>query len=265
MYQFDYQPTPKNILLDLMGVNINHTLSTSHLELIADAFGVSINNLRVTLNRLVSAGLVSNNNRGLYHLTERALAKRRFINRWRSDDLQTPQWDGQWLGCHLPKGADRTQRKRSLRALSWYGFQAGLDQLWIRPNNISLTGRELMADLRKLGIENNAQCLVLSDVDKPLADRWIEELWDINSLDSRYVQLIAALIESEAGLAQQAVSASLAETCRLGGEAIHRLATDPLLPKEIRPGDHYETLKNTMLRYDKIGRDIWLQQLGVET
>lgn len=265
MYQFHYQPTPKNILLDLMGVNTRHALSTSQLNLISDAFDISINNLRVTLNRLVSAGLVSNDDRGVYCLTESALNKRRFINRWRSNSLMQQHWDGSWLGCHLPKGTQRTQRNKSLRALSWYGFRAGLDQLWVRPNNINVDLATLLADLRTLGIESAAQCFVLSEIDTTLSDRWTTELWDIEALDSHYAALIETLDASEAGLHEKSVLSCLAETCRLGGEAIHRLATDPLLPEQIRPGKLYESLKHAMLRYDKTGRDIWLQQLAGES
>lgn len=260
MYQFRYQPTPKNILLDLMGVNSNNQLTTPELQPISEAFNLSINNLRVTLNRLVSAGLVSNAERGSYRLTAKALQKRRFINRWRDDRLMRPDWDGSWVGCHLPKGADRTERSSSLRALQWYGFKPGLEQLWIRPDNLTPGSAELHSGLRKLGLEALSHCFVITEIETTLAKQWCS-LWDVRTLDNHYLELLDALSRSLDNLAKQPRKNSLAETWRLGGEAIHLLATDPLLPQQIRPGHCYENLKNTMKRYDVVGRSLWLKQL----
>ena len=261
MYQFKYQPTPKNILLDLMGVNADQCLSTAHLGLISDAFQISINNLRVTLNRLSTTGLVTTDERGIYRLNTQALEKRNFINRWRDSTLAQPNWDGSWLACHLPKGGDRTQRNNSHKALDWFGFKAGLDQLWVRPNNLGKSTKDLLVELRKIGIESNTHCFVLSEVADQLASQWAISLWDIRSLDANYEKLISALTMSEKHLQSKSMSESLAETYQLGGEAIHCLATDPLLPKEIRPSQSYEALKAAMLRYDELGRNIWLEQL----
>jgi phenylacetic acid degradation operon negative regulatory protein len=261
MYQFTYQPTPKNILLDLMGVNKNGELATSQLNLISQAFDISINNLRVCLNRLVSADLITNDDRGVYCLTEKALAKRAFINRWRHDTFAYAGWNYSWMACHLPKGGDRNLRKKSLVALQWYGFTLGLDQLWIRPNNLMVNCSELSMELTQLGLENHAHCFVLQEVPDALASQWAHNLWNITQLDAEYSALVQSLKTSLENLEKKSLDASLAETCRLGGEAIHRLAIDPLLPKEIRPQKKYQQLKTTMLKYDRVGRNIWLNQL----
>ncbi|GAA5445444.1 hypothetical protein Misp06_03647 [Microbulbifer sp. NBRC 101763] len=268
MYQFTYEPTPKNVLLDLMGVNKRHELATSQLGYISDAFDISINNLRVTLNRLVGAGLITQNGRGMYRLTEKALAKRAFINRWQQNTFHYDNWDYRWLACHLPKGVSRAVRAKSILVLEWYGFAAGLDHLWVRPNNLIINHAELTVTLIRLGLEESAHCFVLQDVPDILVSHWAHHLWDIERLDSEYDALIHSLESSLTSLAAKSVSASLYETCRLGGEAIHRLAVDPLLPKVIRPQKKYQQLKKIVRKYDRVGRNIWLEQLqklGVDT
>ncbi|WP_444957476.1 hypothetical protein [Microbulbifer sp. ZKSA002] len=261
MYQFTYEPTPKNVLLDLMGVNKRHELGTSQLSFISDAFDISINSLRVTLNRLVSTELVSHDGRGVYRLTEKAIAKRAFINRWQHDTFHYETWDGSWLTCHLPKGISRTVRRKSLSVLQWYGFSVGLDHLWVRPNNLKLAHTEIIASLDTLGLEVGANCFVLHEVPDSLVSQWAHQLWDIERLDSEYDDLVQFLENSLKTLSNKPIYTTLSETCRLGGEAIHRLAIDPLLPKIIRPQEKYQELKNIVRKYDRVGRNIWLEQL----
>ncbi|AWF81115.1 hypothetical protein BTJ40_09965 [Microbulbifer sp. A4B17] len=261
MYQFTYEPTPKNVLLDLMGVNKRHELSTSQLGFISDAFNISINNLRVTLNRLACAKLITHDGRGLYHLTKKALAKRAFIDRWQQNSFHYNNWNHSWLTCHLPKGVTRTIRKKSLLVLEWYGFAPGLDHLWVRPNNLKHSQTEIITALAALGLEENAHCFVIQEAPASLVSQWNGQLWDIDRLDSEYDALIQSLEDSLRSLASKPINATLCETCRLGGEAIHRLAIDPLLPKVIRPKEKYQLLKNIVRKYDRAGRNIWLEQL----
>ncbi|MCO1336497.1 hypothetical protein MO867_19375 [Microbulbifer sp. OS29] len=261
MYQFTYEPTPKNVLLDLMGVNKRHELATSQLRFISDAFDISTNNLRVTLNRLTGTDLITHDGRGVYRLTEKALAKRSFINRWQKNTFHYDKWDSRWLACHLPKGVTRTVRKKSLLVLEWYGFAAGLDHLWVRPNNLTLNHSGITVALTTLGLEEDAHCFVLQDAPDSLVSQWVHRLWDVERLDHEYGALIQSIENSLTTLASKSVNASLSETCRLGGEAIHRLAIDPLLPRAIRPQNKYQQLKNIVHKYDRVGRNIWLEQL----
>lgn len=261
MYRFRYQPSPRNILLDLMGVHPEHQLATGLLGVISDAFDLSVNNLRVTLSRLAAADFVRSNERGVYSLTEKALAKRSFMDRWKESSLTTPEWEGNWLACHLPKGEERGVRKKTCQALELNGFKVGLDQLWVRPDNLTTPLPELRQRLRGLGLESGASCFVMQAVEDHVASEWAATLWPVATLNREYEELISLLHQSEDELTGKSSGASLAETCRLGGEAIYRLAIDPLLPQAIRPGNCYEKLQEAARRYDRIGREIWLEQL----
>ena len=261
MYDFKYKPSPKNIVLDLIAVNQYRQLETPQLTFISEIFDISMNNLRVTLNRLVNEDLLANDERGVYRLTPKALSKREFINQWRSKQtLDT--WDGSWLACYLQKGVDRTTRKKTLLALEWYGFKPGLDLIWVRPNNLVLETENLAESLTTLGIEEGTKLFVMSDTDKHLQRRWTTTVWPVDQLDQQYDALVLQILKSTQLLETNSVRTSLIETCQLGGEAIHCLALDPLLPKAIRAGEKYEELKQTMLNYDKLGRKIWLEELS---
>jgi phenylacetic acid degradation operon negative regulatory protein len=52
------------------------------------------------------------------------------------------------------------------------------------------------------------------------------------------------------------------ESFRLGGEAIHLLAKDPLLPGELVDAAARAALTREMTRYDSIGKSIWTEAFG---
>lgn len=253
--------TPKSILLDLLGVAFPKPVLSQHLWVIADIFSVPENNLRVAMTRLVASGWVSSDVRGEYHLSEKARARNQFIRNWKAKDKQKP-WQQGWLACHLPKGAGRSERAKSIKALEWYGFKLGLDLMWVRPDNLAIPKQGLLNDLRLLGLEANAPLFVLQDIDPPLTSSWLQ-LWPTEDMDKVYQAMTKRLRASEK---KPEAKRSLLETCVLGGEAIHYLVKDPQLPQSIHARKHYDQLKETMIRYDQMGRSIWfseLENLGV--
>jgi len=260
-YQFQRELSPRNILLDLMGVNHPQPLEAGFLAIISDIFDVPVNNLRVALTRLVAKGMLDNTQRGVYRLSPKAMARNDFARRWKKPQCSSSDWDGSWIACHLGKGVNRSVRSKSLNALSWFGFKPGLDLLWVRPNNLLQAATKLQVTLQEIGLETQAHLFSMNDLQPNLVKHW-KTLWPIQTLNSSYVDLNQKLISSYQQLSNTAVKTSLLETCVLGSEAIHCLAIDPQLPQEIRPGNEYETLRKTMLDYDQAGRKIWLKQLS---
>ncbi len=259
-YPFKREPSPRNIILDLMGVSHPNPMETAHLSVIADVFSVPVNNLRVALTRLVAKGMLDNTQRGVYRLSAKAIVRNEFTRRWKSPQYSSKPWDDTWIACHLSKGTNRSLRCKSINALNWFGFKPGLDGMWVRPNNLVQAVPELLNMLRSLGLEAHAQVFSITDVETTLAKSW-KTLWATQKLDSHYQQLSKKLLNSFKQLQSAQPNTTLLEACLLGSEAIHFLATDPQLPTEIRPSCHYEQLRTTMLEYDKIGREIWLKQL----
>jgi len=259
-YPFKREMNPRNIILDLMGVSHPNPMEAAHLNEISVIFDVPVNNLRVALTRLVAKGMLDNTQRGVYRLSAKAIVRNEFTRRWKSPQYSSQQWDGSWIACHLSKGTNRSLRTKSINALNWFGFKPGLDGMWVRPNNLLQSVPDLLSQLRNLGLEASAQVFSLSDVEPILAQSW-QTLWATDELDKRYGQLNKKLLYSFKQLQNPKTNTTLLETCLLGSEAIHYLATDPQLPNEIRPSKFYEQLRTTMLEYDQIGRKIWLQEL----
>lgn len=256
MIEFQRAVTPKTILFDLLGVAFPQPIFSPQLAVIANIFSVPENSLRVALSRLVEKGWVNNDVRGEYHLTEKSRARNAVVRAWREADKQKP-WDGQWLACHLPKGACRSDRNKTHKALGWYGFKPGLDLMWVRPDNLALSLSELTQRMHLVGLEPDAHLFVLSQVDDALSNNW-QRLWPVDQLNQHYQFLKDQLINSSERMKR---NGSLKETCLIGGEAIHCLVKDPQLPKEFSSPDAYQNLRATMLDYDQLGREIWFEEL----
>lgn len=261
-YQFQRELSPRNIILDLMGVSHPQPLEAGYVNLISDVFNIPVNNLRVALTRLVAKGMLDNTQRGVYWLSPKAMARNEFTRRWKQPQCVEGRWDGSWLGCHLSKGSNRSVRAKSLNALSWFGFKPGLDHVWVRPNNLLHDAPALLPMLKDLGLESESHVFSMGDIEPTLAKRW-STLWPVDALDQSYRELNQRLLNSHQKLDQTPLKGSLLESCVLGSEAIHCLATDPQLPVEIRPENGYETLRKTMVDYDLAGRKIWLKQLSL--
>ncbi len=259
-YPFKRELSPRNIILDLMGVSHPNPMEAAHLPVISHVFSVPVNNLRVALTRLAAKGMLDNTQRGVYRLSAKAIVRNEFTRRWKSPQYSDKPWDASWIACHLSKGSNRSIRSKSINALNWFGFKPGLDGIWVRPNNLVQSVSELLSVLRSLGLEAHAQVFSINDVEATLAKSW-QTLWATTELDTRYQQLNEKLLHSFKQLQSAQPTTTLLETCLLGSEAIHLLATDPQLPPDIRPACHYEELRTTMLEYDQIGRKIWLKQL----
>jgi phenylacetic acid degradation operon negative regulatory protein len=252
--------SPRNIILDLMGVSHPNPLEAAHLPVISHVFSVPVNNLRVALTRLAAKGMLDNTQRGVYRLSAKAIVRNEFTRRWKTPQHSNMPWDTSWIACHLSKGTNRSLRHKSINALNWFGFKPGLDGLWVRPNNLVQSVPKLLSVLRSLGLEAQAPVFSINDIEPTLAKSW-KTLWATQELDTRYQQLNEKLINSFKQLQSAQANTTLLETCLLGSEAIHLLATDPHLPPDIRASQHYEKLRTTMLEYDQIGRKIWLKKL----
>jgi phenylacetic acid degradation operon negative regulatory protein len=55
---------------------------------------------------------------------------------------------------------------------------------------------------------------------------------------------------------------AMAETFRLGGEAVRRIVLDPLLPEAIVDARARRALVDAMRRYDRLGRKYWKAWTG---
>jgi phenylacetic acid degradation operon negative regulatory protein len=84
----------------------------------------------------------------------------------------------------------------------------------------------------------------------------------VSELERGYEDGIASLEASAARLPALSPDAAMAESFRVGGEAVRRIVLDPLLPAPIVDTRKRSALVETMQRYDLLGRRCWERWAG---
>src|SRR5438874_1777655 len=128
----------KRVVLDLLSAATAHEMSAAALVTAGDLLGISDNNIRVTLARLLAAGTLELGGRGSYRLGKAAQAITREVTSWRDLEKQVRRWDGGWACVHLGDlgRSDRAALKRRDRALRLLGFRPLSRTLALRPDNL---------------------------------------------------------------------------------------------------------------------------------
>ena len=257
------QLTPKHLIVDLLRMAPQRAISSKSLIDTAAIFEFNANAIRVTLTRLVSKGILENDQRGYYRLARKTDPISAYIEDWRlGEERRKPEWQpGQWLLCHLPKKPQRSARSRSLKALRFLGFREGLDNVWVRPDNLQYEFAEIDALLGHLGLEPAATLMASATVKDVTVERWQHQLWNTKALQYGYREGIRKIRDSLDRLPTLQTQQALAETFIVGGEAIHLLVKDPWLPDQIFQTEERLQLHEMMLHYDEVGREIWSREI----
>lgn len=254
--------TPKRLVLDLLRVARDKPVPVGALVGVGGLFGLTGNAMRVAITRLVARGLVASDERGSYRLSPATDPLTAHVERWREGESRMRVWQSEWLTVSLPRGADRSARRHSLRALGLFGFREGLDGLWVRPHNLAEPLPTTRERLGGLGLDPGAAHFVASHLDEPLRRCWETTLWPLAQLSQGYRRALESVERSRARVASMPAEQALVETFVVGGDAIRVIATDPLLPEAMLSSSGRRALSDAMLYYDEIGRGIWNQLRG---
>ena len=249
--------TPKRLLLDVLAASPGHRLSVSALIAVAELFGISENHLRVTVARMRESGLLRSGGRGIYKLGPAALTLADAQGKWRFVLDSLVRWNGEWVAVHaaaLPR-TDRTAYRQNDRALGLCGFAPLRPGLWVRPNNLRGDVDGLRLRLSRLGLDSDA--LVFGMHGLGAHEPPPHKLWDTTALDASYVELTAALRTSVRRLPKLSFEDAAREAFTLGGQAIHAILFDPLLPAPMVNETARRLLVNAMSEYDGAGHRIW--------
>ncbi|MGH7821619.1 MAG: PaaX family transcriptional regulator [Candidatus Binatia bacterium] len=255
------QPSPKSFVLDLLTTIRRGTMPVGALIEAAALFGISGNNLRVALARLLAAGQVTRDERGRYRLRPEASPVSRRLGAWRHPEREVRPWDGGWISAHLERSASRSVRREREKALRLYGFRALTPALAVRPDNLRGGVGELRDELRSLGLPAGDLVFVLRDLDREAESRACR-LWDAAGIRGGHRRLLVELRRSERRLRALPIEEAMVESFVLGGKVIRSLVLDPLLPDEICRARERDALAAAMRRYDDLGRGAWAEFLA---
>ena len=240
---------PADVLLDLLRGARAQGRTAAYLIETGALFGINENTLRVTLSRLQARGTIESPERGRYRLTTTADPINEFVDRWRLGESRVKPWDGRWLFVHLAEPSNRSRW-----ALDALGFRLLRPGLSVRPANLNLDREQLKRLMCSIGLPASA-LLIEGETDSE--DGAWRALWACDEISDEYRSMTRRLKESAAQLDAMDQEAARIETFQLGGEAIHLLAKDPLLPSEFVDTEAREALWRTLRDYDVAGQRIW--------
>ena len=262
-------PTPKSLVLDLLGCCPDRLMPVSTLVAAGNCFGIAENSVRMALGRLVGSGLVSHEDRSLYRLAARAAGVLAQIAEVRTLGRHLHPWQGGWIGvlpgfrsARVPRGAISRAGERTLAFLGFRQFDAGLH---LRPDNVDGGVEQLRLALYARGLERSAIVCELRSVGRN-HDQRARRLWNAPSLIERYRSLLYALEASTKRIPELRPHEALAETFVLGGHVERQLVLDPRLPVEILGSAERDQLEEALDRYEEFTGPIWqgfLERHGV--
>ncbi len=248
---------PASFILDLLRTYERKGTTARNVMEKAQLFNFSGNLIRVTLSRLVARGSIENMARGRYRLARLADPVNEFVEEWRLGEARRVAWhDKRFVLAHCESAQQKDEWV--LHAL---GFRRLRPMLYGRPDNLAKNQQALTVTMHTLGLDASSVvaagvCLAEQDSMALLGQ------YDIAALSDSYEKMTQTLLTSESAMDELSNDKAMVSSFMLGGEAIQLLAKDPLLPTEIQESAPRELLWRTMLRYDRIGREIWAHSAG---
>jgi phenylacetic acid degradation operon negative regulatory protein len=248
---------PSDIVLDLLRGARSRGYTARALVEVGELFGLTENTVRVTLSRLMARGLIESPARGTYRLGKETDALNAFVERWRLGEARVRPWQpGTWIFAHV-----QGELAGSLWALDALGFREVRSGLHARPDNLSLDLDALRNVAAGVGLAPGVLLIAGRPEGEPVPAAWLRA-WHPSSLDDAYLETLQRLRESAARLSGMSPDAARLESFRLGGEAIHLLAKDPLLPGEFVDVEARAALSEAMTGYEALGKSIWAKTFG---
>lgn len=253
-------PKARKLILDMLlaAEGMGQPLSVRDAIAAGALFRISENNVRVALVRLSTEGLIESAGRGVYALSGKARELAADVATWRDAERRVRPWQGGWLAVHSgPLGrSDRAALRRRTRALLMLGFRELDPGLHVRPDNVDRDAEAVRTRLYTLGLEREAAVFVASGFDAA-RDARIRRLWDGRALTATYRKLRRQLEDWLARSDDLEPEVAARESFLIGGNAIHHVVFDPLLPSPLVDAEARHAFIQAVRRFDEEGKAIW--------
>jgi phenylacetic acid degradation operon negative regulatory protein len=247
---------PRSTILDLLSPRGRRPISAAAIVGACALFGISSNNTRVALARLVADGRLEKVGPASYALSEDAEAFNRYVLGWSQIDRLDKGWNTKWMMVHLERPPSTRTREYARRAYEFSRVAEVNPTLAARPDNLRLNPFELRNTLITFGLEGPF-FISCAEVDDYTASHWVMNLWHTDRLRAAHNRMAARIEASLVRLGKLSFEKALVESFVVGGEAIRSLVLDPLLPEIFMPGRERNFVLEVMRAYDKVGRMLW--------
>lgn len=245
-------------ILDMLASREDTCLSVPSLCRGGDLLGVSEQNIRVGLTRLLKQGKICKLARGLYGLSTSGNRLLVDITHWSDRSDKLVPWKKGWIGVldmSVPR-SQKTQWRHHCHTLQLKGFKTHKSGLHLRPDNLQGTLEEFSRDLKQVGLAPDAEIMRLNEISGE-SSASLQALWDVQALSTAYRSLEQELRTSEQELTQKPVEEAAVLSFFLGRKAIRTIIQDPLLPMEMMQSDARESLISRTKSYQSMARRLW--------
>jgi phenylacetic acid degradation operon negative regulatory protein len=230
---------PRSVVFDLYGDHLRYLGGSARMQALAEllaVFGIGESTARVVLSRMRREGWFATRREGrqtVYELTERSW---HLLDEGRDRILHrgSARWDGEWrMVLYAVPEAERAERDRVRRALSWLGFGPLAPSVWLSPHPRLEAAGEALASTAATRVELLAARSGGREADLRMADR----CWDLDSLGRDYAELVAELEHLPPAGELAALPGPEALRRRIGLISTYRRFPfrDPDLPRELLP------------------------------
>lgn len=250
--------TAKRLILGLLLGKQGQPLSAREIVSACALFGVTENNVRVTLARLSADGSIEQKERGAYQFGSATRQTAQELNAWHQADQRLCKWAGGYVCVHTA-GLGRSDRRalsQRERAFEMLGLRELTRGLFVRPDNLDGGAATLRERLYRLDVEREAVVFTGQDFDAPSASQ-IKNLWNRDRLNRRYREQQQALAAWLDGYSTLSPDVAARESYLMGAEAIRELIFDPWLPDAWIDAAARRQFVATVKRFDDTGQAIW--------
>ncbi|MCB9660210.1 MAG: PaaX family transcriptional regulator [Sandaracinaceae bacterium] len=251
-------PTARRVVLGLLLAKDGAPLAVRYAIAACALFGITENNVRVTLARLSAEGLIEASGRGAYVIGHAGARLNAAVSEWRRAEERVRPWEGRYVMVHtgpLPRGDRRVVQRRE-RALALYGLRELERGLFVRPDNLAGGAAALRQRLVAVGLEPDAAVFDAGGFDDVREAR-ITALWDGPALTAAYHAEHERLTTWLARGAELEPEVAARECYLLGGAAIRQVVFDPWLPEPLVDTAARARFVATVKTFDQAGKAIW--------